>query len=106
VATITNGLVRLLVAVSVLWIMFSAGYVFLEYLSRNPLDQYPSSVTPAEYYFWKWSGVDLLAPVERQTRTFEPNFLRIASLLIGPTMLIWVAGCLFAWVANGFKVKA
>ena len=103
-AIVTKTLVRLLVAVSVLWVLLAAGYVFWEYLSRNPLDQYPSNGIPTEFYFWKWSGVDLLAPVEQQVRTFEPTFLRIGSLLIGPPVFFWAAGYLFAWVANDFKL--
>lgn len=96
--------VRVLVAASVIWVMLAAGAVFVEYLSRNPLDQFPSSHVPAEFYFWQWSGLDLLAPVpENQVRTFEPNTLRILSFLFAPLLLIWVIGPLIVWVKDGFR---
>lgn len=101
--TRTSGLVRLLIAISVLWVLIASAFVFVEYLSRNPLHQFPSNGAPPEFYFWKWSGVDLFTPAEQQVRNFEPNILRIASLLIVPPILFWIGGCLVAWVASGFR---
>ncbi len=96
--------VRVLVAVSVLWILLAAGAIFVEYLSRNPLDQFPNSRVPPEFYFWQWSGLDVFAPKpENQVRTFEPISLRILSFLFGPLLLIWVIGPLIVWVKNGFR---
>ena len=96
--------VRVLVAASVLWVLLAAGAVFVEYLSRDPLDQFPSRV-PAEFYFWQWSGFNLFAAPENQIRTFEPNALRILSFLFGPLLLIWVVGWLIVWVKDGFKSR-
>ena len=97
----TKKSIRLLVALTVLWMLVAGGVVFAEFLSRNPNEKYDA--VPATYYFWSWSTKDLFAPT--QQRVFEPNLPRIGFLLFGPPILFWVAGVLFAWVANGGKSK-
>jgi hypothetical protein len=99
-ANLTKRWVRLLVAVSVLWVLIVAGFIFAEYLSHNPDDQYWDRGIPPEFYFWKWSGLDPFAPV----RTFDPNLLRIVAVLFGPLPIFWVAGWLIVWVKDGFKL--
>lgn len=102
-ANLTKGWVRLLVAVSVLWVLIVAGIIFAEYLSRNPDDQFWHRGVPPEFYFWKWADqatADLLSP-----RNFEPNLLRIVAILFGPLPIFWVAGWLVVWVKDGFKAR-
>lgn len=88
--------VRVLIAVSVLWVLTTLGIIFVEYLFRDPL---------AEHYFWKLSGVDLFATTEQQIRNLEPNVLRIISVLFGPLPAFWVAGWLIVWVKDGLKSR-
>jgi len=97
---LTKGWVRLLVAVSVLWVLVVAGIIFAEFLARNPDDQFQDRGVPPEFYFWKWS-LDLLSP-----RTFDPNLLRIVAVLFGPLPIFWVAGWLIVWVKDGFQSTA
>lgn len=86
--------VRVLVAVSVLWVLATLGIIFAEYLFRDPL---------AEHYFWRLpgGGINLLATTEQQIRNLEPNVLRIISVLLGPIPAFWVAGWLIVWVKDG-----
>ena len=82
--------VRVLVAVSVLWVLAMLGIIFAEYLFRDPL---------AEHHFWRLpgmpgGGIDPYA-------TLEPNVLRIISVLLGPIPAFWVAGWLIVWVKDG-----
>lgn len=87
--------VRVLVAVSVLWVLATLGIIFVEYLFRDPL---------AEHYFWKSpeGGVYVLATIEQQIRSLEPNVLRIVSVLLGPIPAFWMVGWLIVWVKDGF----
>lgn len=100
---LTKGWMRLLVAVSVLWLLVVAGVVFGEYLAHNPEDQsWNRSVVP-QFYFWTWadpSTADLLSP-----RQFEPNLPRIFAALLGPLPMFWIVGWLIAWVSEGFRSK-
>lgn len=100
-AMLTKGWVRLLIAVSVGWILIVGGVTFAEYLSHNPDDQYWDRGTPPEFYFWKWSARDPIAPV----RTFEPNLLRIVAVLLGPLPIFWIGAWLVVWVKNGYKSR-
>jgi len=86
--------VRVLVAVSVLWVLAAVGIIFIEYLFRDPL---------AEHYFWilPEGGVDLLATTEQQIRNLEPRVLRIVSVLLGPIPAFWIVGWLIVWVKDG-----
>jgi hypothetical protein len=63
------------------WILIVGGITFAEYLSHNPDDQYWDRGIPPEFYFWKWSARDPIAPV----RTFEPTWQSRIDL----QMLLW-----------------
>lgn len=88
--------VRVLVAISLLWVLAALGIVIVEYLFRDPL---------AEHYFWKLPGpgIDLLATTEQQIRNLEPKVLQINFVLLGPLPAFWVAGWLISWLNDGFK---
>jgi hypothetical protein len=88
--------VRVLVAVSVFWVLMTLGIIYVEYLIRDP---------SAEHYFWDSSGVGLLGTTEERIRNLEPKVLRIISVLFGPLPVFWVAGWLVVWVRDGFKSR-
>ena len=86
--------VRVLIAVTVLWVLAALGIIFIEYAFRAPL---------AEHYFWKLpeTGVDLLATAEQQIGHLQPRLLRIVSMLLGPIPAFWIVGWLIVWVKDG-----
>lgn len=90
--------VRVLVAVSVLWVLAALGIIFVEYLFRDPL---------AEHYFWQLPGpgIDLLATTEQQIRNLEPKVLHIIFALLGPLPAFWVVGWLIVWIKDGFNSR-
>ena len=104
--TMNKGWLRVLAVLSVIWLLLILGFVFAEYLSRNPFDQFPGGREPPIYFFWHWSGVDLFAPKGEQIRQLEPNLVKIVSVLVGPVGLLWLLGWSAAWIYDGFKRRS
>ena len=98
---LAKGWVRVVFAVSMLWVLIVVGTIFAEYLARNPDDQLWNRGVLPEFYFWNWADqatADLLSP-----RKFEPNLLRMVAILFGPLPIFWIAGWLIVWINDGFK---
>jgi len=98
---IAKGWKRLLIVLSVLWVLCASGLVTAERQSINVFDQFDQP--PPQYIFWEWSPIDLLAPKEQQKRELTPRLLRILTVLCGPALGLWLAAWSFGWVRGGFK---
>lgn len=80
---------RVVVALSAIWVLAGLGLVGADYFLREP---------QAEHYFWVLPGgaLDLFATI----KNLEPKVPQILFVLLGPLPAIWVVGCLIAWVKN------
>lgn len=108
-AAISKGWKRLLIVLSVLWLVIASGFVIAESQSINVFDQFDKQ--PSQYVFWQWAPVDLLlkdystpTPTkEQQMRELNPRVVNILAMLFVPTVGLWLVVWSFGWVREGFN---
>jgi hypothetical protein len=103
---INLGWKRLLIVLSVLWLLGSITVIVYERQTINPFDQFEETL-PA-YGFWEWSPARLSAkkfldaePGE-QLRHLSIQVVPAAVTVILPILCLWVGVLAFAWVREGF----
>ncbi len=129
-STVNTGLVRVGVLLSIVWVIFIAGFVMMEGQRRNGLCAAAPQYGYCRHIFWAWEtppGAELTAaqqqePPEEQLkrvlikklaqaidnvkqREFRLQPGRILFALFGPLALCWSLGYGVAWCAAGFKPK-
>ncbi len=87
-AAISKGWKRLLIILSVLWLVTASGFVEAERESINAFDQFDKQ--PPQYVFWEWSKADLLLTKQQQTRELHPRVVKILAALLIPTAGLWL----------------
>lgn len=104
---INLGWKRLLIVLSVLWLLGSIIVIVYEWRAINSFDQFEETLTT--YNFWEWSPEYLSAekfldaePGE-ELRHLTIRFGPVAITVILPILCLWVGVLAFAWVRDGFR---
>jgi len=105
---INLGWKRLLIVLSILWLLGSITVIVYERQTINPFDQFDQPLPT--YDFWKWSPEYLSADKfldaepgeELRHLTIQVGTVAITAIL--PILCLWVGVLAFAWVREGFRV--
>jgi len=106
---INLGWKRLLIVLSVLWVLGSITVIVYERQTINPFDQFEETLP--RYEFWEWSPAHLTAENFLDAEPGEP--LRHLTIQLGPAavtfilpvLCLWVGVFAFAWVREGFRAE-
>jgi hypothetical protein len=106
---INLGWKRLLIVLSVLWLLSSIAIIVYEKQTINPFDQFEETLP--EYVFWEWSPARLSAQKfldaepGQQLRHLSIQIAPATVIIFLPILCLWVGVFTFAWVREGFRVE-